>query len=109
LSGLFFGLTYVAPVGAIAAVLLLATGGFFGAIGWVVLNTMLANESNAGSGTTMSLNTAIFNLGSAAGGAVGGGLLLVGDYTSLGYGLPALAVIAGLIVLLSGSNKRQRS
>lgn len=98
LSGLFFGLTYVAPVGAVAAVLLLTIGGFFGAIGWVILNTMLATESQAGSGTTMSLNNAIFNLGSAAGGAVGGGLLAVGDYSTLGYGLPVFAIAASLLV-----------
>jgi predicted MFS family arabinose efflux permease len=101
IGGLFFGLTYIAPFGAITAVLLLTTGGFFGAIGWVLLNTMLANESKAGSGTTMSLNTAIFNLGSATGGAVGGGILVVGGYASLGYVLPIFAVIASVIVLVS--------
>jgi predicted MFS family arabinose efflux permease len=100
-GALFFGLAYTAPVGPIGAVLLLTTGGFFGAIGWVVLNTMMANESHAGAGTTMSLNTAIFNLGSAAGGAVGGVLLAFGTYSTLGLFLPILAVIASLIVMLS--------
>ncbi len=102
LSALFFGLTYSVSPGAISAVLLLTIGGGFGAIGWVILNTMLANESQAGSGTTMSLNNSIFNLGSAAGGAVGGVLLAVGDYTTLGLGLPAFAVLASLTVWWSG-------
>jgi predicted MFS family arabinose efflux permease len=100
-GGLFFGLTYGTTFGAIPALLLLTVGGFFGAIGWVLLNTMLANESGAGSGTTMSLNNAIFNLGSATGGAVGGGILAVGSYASLGYILPVFAVIASIIVLAS--------
>ena len=109
MSGLFFGLTYVAPVEAIGAILLLTVGGFFGAIGWVILNTMLASESNAGSGTTMSLNNAIFNLGSAAGGAVGGVMLATGDYSTLGFGLPVLAVVASLVVLFSSRLQTDRA
>jgi predicted MFS family arabinose efflux permease len=101
IGGLFFGLTYATAFGAIPALLLLTIGGFFGAIGWVLLNTMLANESRAGSGTTMSLNNAIFNLGSATGGAVGGAILAVGSYTTLGYILPVFAAIASIIVLVS--------
>jgi predicted MFS family arabinose efflux permease len=101
LGALLFGLTYSAPVGPWIAVLLLTGGGFFGAIGWVILNTMLANESKAGSGTTMSLNTAIFNLGSAAGGAVGGAVLAFGTYSAVGLVLPLFAVIASAIVLAS--------
>jgi predicted MFS family arabinose efflux permease len=101
-GAVFFGLAYTAPVGPAGAVLLLTVGGFFGAIGWVVLNTMLANESHAGAGTTMSLNTAFFNLGSAAGGAVGGAILALGDYSGLGLFLPILAVIASLVVMISG-------
>jgi MFS transporter, DHA1 family, inner membrane transport protein len=101
IGGLFFGLTYITAFGAIPALLFLTVGGFFGAIGWVLLNTMLANESQAGSGTTMSLNNAIFNLGSATGGAVGGGILAIGSYASLGYVLPVFAVLASFIVLFS--------
>jgi MFS transporter, DHA1 family, inner membrane transport protein len=101
-GALFFGLMYVAPPGVAGAVLLLGVGGLFGAIGWVILNTMLANESHAGPGTTMSLNTAVFNLGSAAGGGVGGVLLALGDYHFLGFGLPVFAVIASALVWISG-------
>ncbi|TVR75307.1 MAG: MFS transporter [Sphaerobacteraceae bacterium] len=101
-GALFFGLAYTAPVGPIGAVLLLTIGGFFGAMGWVVLNTMMANESDAGAGTTMSLNTAIFNLGSAAGGAAGGAILAVGGYSAIGLTLPVLALIASVVVMLSG-------
>lgn len=97
-GGLFFGMSYVVATGAVSAITLLTVGGFFGGMGMVLLNTMIANESRAGSGTTMSLNTAIFNLGSATGGAVGGGLLLFGDYTTLGYVLPLLALTASVIV-----------
>jgi MFS transporter, DHA1 family, inner membrane transport protein len=103
----FFGLMYLISPGAITAVLLLAVGGCFGAIGWVILNTMLATESHAGAGTTMSLNTAVFNLGSAAGGAVGGVLLALGDYAALGFGLPVFAIAASLIVWVSGRNLRE--
>lgn len=107
LNGVLFGLVYITSPGAVVAVLLLACGGLFGSIGWVIINTMLANESDAGSGTTMSLNTAVFNLGSAAGGGVGGVLLALGDYQALGMGLPVFALFASLIVWRSG--KRQLS
>jgi MFS transporter, DHA1 family, inner membrane transport protein len=100
-GAIFFGLTYAAPVVPVASVLFLTAGGYFGAIGWVILNTMMANESQAGSGTTMSLNTAVFNLGSAAGGAVGGLVLVVGTYALLGWVLPLFALVASAIVLAS--------
>ncbi len=101
LGGVLFGIAYSAPIGPILSVLALAAGGYFGAIGWVILNTMLADESKAGSGTTMSLNTAVFNLGSAAGGAVGGAVLAISSYAGLGYALPLFAVIASAIVMAS--------
>lgn len=107
-GAVLFGIAYSAPTGPIVSVLALAAGGYFGAIGWVILNTMLADESEAGSGTTMSLNTAVFNLGSAAGGAVGGAVLAASSYAGLGFVLPLFAVIASAIVMGSAWIKNRR-
>jgi MFS transporter, DHA1 family, inner membrane transport protein len=102
IGAVFFGSMYLVPLGPVVAVLLLGLGGMFGAVGLVALNTMVVTESQTGAGTSMSLNAAVFNLGSAMGGAVGGVLLAAGGYTMLGLGLPVFALAGSLIVWRSG-------
>ncbi len=97
--GLLVGLIVALPVGPIATVALLSLAAFIGAIGAVGLTALLSEVSPGGSGTTMALNAAIFNLGAAGGAAVGGVLLAFGDYEALGLGLPVFAVAAALLVL----------
>jgi DHA1 family inner membrane transport protein len=67
---------------------------FAGAVGWVGLTTLLAEETPAGAGTTMVFNMALFNLGASAGAGLGGILLAAG-----GFG--TVAVVLGLFGVLS--------
>jgi predicted MFS family arabinose efflux permease len=50
-------------------------------------------------GTTMLLNGSVINLGTAAGAALGGGLIALGGYQALGIGLSIFAVIGAVLVL----------
>ncbi len=50
-------------------------------------------------GTTMLLNGSVINLGTAAGAALGGGLIALGGYRALGVGLSVFAVIGAVMVL----------
>ena len=52
----------------------------------------------------MALNGSLYNLGSAAGGALGGLLLAAGGYGALGLGLP---LFAGAAALLAGRHGRR--
>ena len=60
--------------------------------------TLLTRDTPAGSGTTMVLNGSVMNLGAAVGAAVGGGLLALGGYQALGFGLPVFAFVAAGMV-----------
>jgi predicted MFS family arabinose efflux permease len=46
----------------------------------------------------MSANSIAFALGSAGGGAVGGGLIALGGYSTLAYGLAGFAAVSALLV-----------
>lgn len=71
---------------AIATAMLIVAG-IGDALCLVATVTLLQAETPAGSGTTMGLNTALMNLGSACGGAIGGTMLAMGGYRMLGLGL----------------------
>jgi DHA1 family inner membrane transport protein len=75
---------------------LLPVAGFAGAVGWVGLTALLTSETPAGAGTTMVLNSSLFNLGAAAGAGIGGFLLAVGGYDSLAVGLPLFGLGSAL-------------
>jgi len=70
---------------------------FASAISGVVIPTVLASESPAGSGTTMVLNGSLLNFGTAAGAGAGGILIAVGGYTALGLGYPLFAFAAAIL------------
>ncbi|MFL5760201.1 MAG: MFS transporter [Thermomicrobiales bacterium] len=78
--------------------LLLITS-FASAISGVLIATILAGESPAGSGTTMVLNSSLLNFGTAAGAATGGLLIALGGYTALGVGIPLFAFAAAALAL----------
>jgi hypothetical protein len=72
-----FALPLAAPLVVVAATVASGAAG----IDWISLTTLLAAESPAGPGTTMTLNASVFGLGSAVG-TGGGGALSVGAATS---------------------------
>jgi predicted MFS family arabinose efflux permease len=76
----------------------LPLAGSAGAVGWVGLAALLTSETPAGVGATMTLSGAIFNLGGAAGGALGGLLLYLAGYTALAICLPVFALGSAALV-----------
>lgn len=100
ISGILFGLLFVLP-GVPLPLASLAIGGFIGSFGWVAATNLLANTSPAGAGTTMVLNGSGTNLGSAAGGAIGGALIATVGYTTAGLILPVFAFASSLVILIS--------
>lgn len=106
IQGLLFGAAFALPLGPAASVGLLLPAAFGGAIAFVGVATLLAEETPGGAATTMVLNGSIFNLGTAAGAAFGGLLIALGGYAALGVGLPAFAVGASLLVLTPGATPR---
>lgn len=84
---------------AIATAMLIVAG-IGDALCLVATVTLLQAETPAGSGTTMGLNTALMNLGSACGGAIGGTMLAMGGYRMLGLGLPLVALMAALLLMV---------
>lgn len=86
------------PIGPVAAVGLMGLASIAGGFGYVALITLVSSDSPAGQGTTMSLNAAMFEGGSALGGAFGGLLVAVGGYASLGLGLMGFAYLATALI-----------
>lgn len=92
--GVFISLAITLPVGAPGAVGLLAIGALAGGLGFVGLITLVSSTSSGGQGTTMSLNAAMFTLGSSLGGFLGAALLATGGYAALGLGLFGFSLIS---------------
>lgn len=80
------------------AIGLLPMAAFAGAVGWVGLTTLLTSETPAGAGTTMVLNGSLYNLGAAAGAALGGFLLAAGGVGALALGLPLFGFGSALCI-----------
>ena len=90
-----FVLTGVA--GYWVTITLIPLTGIAAGIGWVSIVTLMAEESPAGSGTTMALNGSAFNLGAAGGGALGGLVLATAGFPAMGVLLGTFA-IAGAVL-----------
>jgi DHA1 family inner membrane transport protein len=90
------GLLLLLTDGRVIIPLLFVTA-FASAISGIAIVTLLANESPAGTGTTMVFNGSVFNLGSAGGAGLGGALIAIGGYNALGLGLPVFAVGAAIL------------
>jgi DHA1 family inner membrane transport protein len=103
------GLTFSGVFGAMGTALLLPLAGFAGGTGWVGMVTLLAEQAPGRAGTTMTLNTALLNLGAAGGSALGGAMLASEGYKSLGLVLPAFALAAAFFVLRSGASRGETS
>ncbi len=96
--GIFLALSVSLPIGPIPAIGLLMVAGITGGFGWVALVSLVSISSPTGQGTTMSLNAAMFQVGSALGGLFGGLLLAIGGYATLGLGLMGFAFLAVSLV-----------
>jgi predicted MFS family arabinose efflux permease len=94
---LLMGLAFSAILGPLGTVAMLPLAGFAGALGWVAVAALLTADSPAGAGTTMTLHGSLFNLGAAAGGAIGGLLLALAGYGALAIGLPIFGLASALL------------
>ena len=63
---------------------------------------LLAEETPGGQATTMALNTATMGVGNAAGASLGGLLLAVGGYSTLGLAVAAWYSISAILIWWSG-------
>ena len=92
------GLSFSPFIGVAGAIALMAIAALTGAVGWVGIAALMTTETPAGSWATMTLNGALFNLGAAGGGAIGGLLLALGGYSAMALGLPLFAIAAAALV-----------
>jgi predicted MFS family arabinose efflux permease len=84
------------PWRAVAFITLLAMASAVVGIG----ATFLVSTASPGEpGTTMMLNGSMGSFGTAAGAAIGGGLIALNGYQALGIGLPVFALIGAVLVL----------
>ncbi len=100
---------FTLPLGTLATLALLPLAAFCGSAGYVGIASLLALETPGGAATTMVLNGSVLNLGAAGGIALGGLLIAVGGYSALGIGLPAFALVGGLLVLVPTASRGARS
>jgi len=93
---------FAAPLSTPGLLLVCTVSGASGAFGFVGVSALLAEtaaERRVGTGLTMSFGAALFSLGSAAGGVVGGVLIAVGGYGLLGAVVPVFGLAAaGLLI-----------
>jgi predicted MFS family arabinose efflux permease len=99
---LLMGLAFSAILGPLGTVAMLPLAGFAGAFGWVAVAALLTTDSPAGAGTTLTLHGSLFNLGAAAGGAIGGLLLAFAGYGALAIGLPIFGLGSALLAWWPG-------
>jgi predicted MFS family arabinose efflux permease len=90
--------TFTLPLSALPTVALVTVTTFCAGVGWVNLTTLMAANTAAGPGTTMTLNVSIYTLSSAASVAVAGALISLGGYTLLGVAFPAFLALSALLV-----------
>ncbi len=88
--------TASSPWLAVALITLLAMASAVVGVGATFL---VSSSSPAEQGTTMLLNGSMVNFGTAAGAAIGGGLIALNGYQALGMGLPVFALIGAGLVL----------
>ncbi|HET9661243.1 MAG TPA: MFS transporter [Thermomicrobiales bacterium] len=81
---------------AVAMITILAMASSVVAIG---VTFLISTESPAEQGTTMLLNGSVINFGTAAGAALGGGLIALDGYRALGLGLSIFALVGAGLVL----------
>jgi DHA1 family inner membrane transport protein len=94
---IFMGIAFSGMLGPMGSVAMMPLATFAGAFGWVAVVALLLAESPVGAGTTLTLHGSLFNLGAAAGGAIGGLLLALSGYGALAAGLPFFGLAAALL------------
>jgi predicted MFS family arabinose efflux permease len=96
------GILFVAPLSTIPLLMICTVSGASGAFGYVGVSGMLAEVATrrrTGAGITMSLGTALFSLGCAIGGIIGGALIAVGGYGLMGAVVPVFGVAAAVLAV----------
>lgn len=88
---------FTLPLATPQVVAVATVAAFASGIGWIALTTLLAAETPAAAGTTLTLNGSAFALGSALGSAAGGLLIGLGGYALLGVVLPLATLGAALL------------
>jgi DHA1 family chloramphenicol resistance protein-like MFS transporter len=94
---LLMGLAFSARLGAVGTGVLIAAAALAMGLGGVGMAMLFLAETPSGAGTTMTLSGAVFNLGAAGGGAIGGVLLALAGYDAVAIGLPLLGLVAALL------------
>ena len=97
-GGLLLGAALILPLHAVAAIVLLSLGALAHTANSAATAALLTTESPADCATTLTFNNSAFNLGVAAGGAVGGAALAVAGY--LAIGLVSLGTLLAAAVLV---------
>jgi MFS transporter, DHA1 family, inner membrane transport protein len=98
-SGLAVGALLLLPVGLFTSIALMTAAAIALGFSTVCMSTLLAAETPTGRGTTMSLNAGMLVLATALGGSIGGGLIALGGFTTLGVGLPIFMLLSSSAVL----------
>lgn len=88
---------------------LIVLAAFAAAVGWVALTTLLTQETPAGAGTTMVFNMSLFNVGAAAGAALGGILLAADGFDAVAVVLPLFGLMSALLVWSPGHTVIRRT
>lgn len=100
---LLMGIAFSARFGVAGTVVLITAAALVMGLGIVSMAALFLAESPGGPGTTMTLSGSVFNLGSAAGGVIGGVLIALAGYDAVAIGLPALGFAAALFCRQSSS------
>lgn len=100
--GLLIGLMLVTQPAIPLTFALLFAIALFGGIAEVAAAGIVASETPAPQGATMSLHSSILRFGTATGALIGGGLIALGGFGLLGAGLPIVATIGAIVGWLSG-------
>jgi predicted MFS family arabinose efflux permease len=90
-------LAFSGRVGTAGAVVAIAGATLMWGVEGVAMTTVMTAETPSGAGTTMTLNSSLFNLGGAGGGVIGGLLLAWSGYEALAIGLPLFAASAAVL------------
>jgi predicted MFS family arabinose efflux permease len=100
-------LAFSGHVGTTGAIVAIAAMSLMWGVEGVAMTAVLMAATPSGAGTTMTLNTSLFNLGAAGGGVIGGLLLTLSGYEALAIGLPVFALSAALLSWRSSRTNRR--
>jgi predicted MFS family arabinose efflux permease len=98
-TGVLSALMLMATFGTAVTIALMPIVGMVGAFPQVGLTALLASETRAGAGTTMTLNQSLNNAGAAIGAALGGLLLATGGFDGVAYGVLGFGLLSALVVV----------